>query len=345
LPIDQDALVIDGHAIEARVYSENPQKRFLPSIGQLHRLRQPPEGPHLRIDTGVREGDEVTQHYDPMIAKLIVWDRDREAALRRLLNGLERYEIAGVVTNVDFLSAVAAHPAFAAGDLETGFIDKHKDDLLPAPGQTPDQVLAVACLDVLLRRQGHAAPGDPYSPWARVDGWRLNDQGHDELHFLDGERPIEVTVHYPADGGFRLALPEGEIRANGELDAGGTLSADLDGLRLSAAVVHDGDVLTILTGGRGHRIERVDPMALAEVDLEDEGRVTAPLPGKVVQVMVAAGAEVKKGDALLILEAMKMEHTIAAPRDGVVADIPFAAGQQVEEGAELVVFAAEDGDG
>ena len=344
LPLSQDDLIIDGHAVEARIYSENPQKNFMPATGTLHRLRPPPEGPHLRVDTGVREGDEVTMFYDPMIAKLVVWDRDRASALRRLHDALDRYEIAGVITNVDFLAAVAAHPAFAAGDLETGFIDKHKDDLIPAPGAISDQALALACLDLLLARTGHAAAADPYSPWAQVDGWRLNDQGHDELIFRDGDEgnEIEVTVHYPDAGGYRLTLPGGEMLANGEIDQGGTLWADLDGLRVSAAVVHDGDRVTILSGGRAHRIERVDRMALRDYDLAEGGKVTAPLPGKIVQVQVAAGASVKKGDPLLILEAMKMEHTIAAPRDAVVASVPFGPGEQVEEGTELILFETSD---
>ncbi|MDA1100488.1 MAG: acetyl/propionyl/methylcrotonyl-CoA carboxylase subunit alpha [Proteobacteria bacterium] len=346
LPMNQDNLVIDGHAVEARIYSENPQKNFLPATGTLHRLRPPKEGPHLRVDTGVREGDEVTMFYDPMIAKLVVWDRDRASALRRLLDGLERYEIAGVMTNVNFLAAVAAHPAFAAGDLETGFIDKYKGDLIPTPGPIPDQALALACLDLLLARKGHAAAADPHSPWARVDGWRLNDEGHDELSFRDdGDGDdITVTVHYPGAGGYRLALPGGDMLVNGEVDEGGTLWADLDGLRVSAAVVHDSDKVTILSGGRAHRIARIDPMALRDYDLEEGGKVTAPLPGKIVQVHVEAGAVVKKGDPLLILEAMKMEHTIAAPRDAVIAAIPFAPGEQVDEGTELILFeASKDG--
>ena len=342
LPMTQDELVIDGHAVEARIYSENPQKKFLPATGTLHRLRPPKEGPHLRVDTGVREGDEVSIYYDPMIAKLIVWDRDRTSALRRLHDALERYEIAGVITNVNFLAAVAAHPAFAAGDLETSFIDKHKDDLIPLPGAVPNHALALACLDLLLAREGYAAPADPHSPWVQVDGWRLNDQGHDELCFRDdGDgSDILVTVHYPAVAGYRLELPGGEMLANGEVDEGGTLWADLDGLRVSAAVVHEGDKVTILFGGRAHRIERVDPMALRDVDLDEAGKVTAPLPGKIVQVQVEVGASVGKGDPLLILEAMKMEHTITAPRDAVIAGLPFAPGEQVEEGVELVIFEA-----
>lgn len=339
LPVRQDELVIDGHAVEARVYAENPQNRFFPSTGRLRRLRLPEEGPHVRVDTGVREGDEVTIHYDPMIAKLVVWDRDRPSALRRLLTALERFEVAGVITNVDFLAAVAAHPAFAAADLDTGFIDKHKDELIPAAGDTPDPILALACLDALLRRGGHAAAGDPYSPWARVDGWRLNDTGHDILHFNDGDRAVEIMVRYPTPDAYRLELPGGALTVTGAIDPGGSLSADLDGLRMAAAVVHDGANLTILAGGRSYRLERVDSMAMADIDLEDEGRVTAPLPGKIVQVIASAGATVQKGDALLVMEAMKMEHTIAAPGAGTIERINYGEGEQVDEGAELVVFA------
>ena len=343
LPLRQDELAINGHAVEARIYSENPQKKFLPATGTLHRLRPPTETEHVRVDTGVREGDEVSMYYDPMIAKLIVWDRDRAGALRRLHDALTRYEIAGVITNVNFLAAVAAHPAFGAGDLETGFIDKYRDDLIPAPGPVPDQALALACLDLLLRRRGHTASTDPHSPWSRVDGWRLNDEGHDELVFLDdGGEEITIKVHYPSAGGFSLTLPGGTLVANGNVDDGGTLRADLDGLRVRAAVVHDGDKVTILCAGQAYRITRVDRMALRDVDIEAGGKVTAPLPGKIVQVQVEAGAAVSKGDPLLILEAMKMEHTISAPRDAIIASIPYGPGEQVEEGAELVTFEAED---
>lgn len=339
LPLSQDAIVMDGHAVEARVYAENPRKKFFPSTGVLHRLRPPREDAHVRVDTGVREGDEVSIYYDPMIAKLIVWDRSRTAALRRMCDSLERFEIAGVASNVDFLAAVAGHPAFVEGDVHTGFIDSHQDDLIPAVGEASDQVLALAALDRLLRRKAPARAGDPYSPWGRVDGWRLNDEGHDTLVFNDGSREVEITVRYPAGGGWRLELPGGAMEVRGEIDADGRISANLGGLRLTATVVHDGGAMTILAGGRSYGLEHVDPMAVDDVELEEGGRVTAPLPGRIVQVMVANGAEVKKGEALLVLEAMKMEHTITAPAAGTVSAIHFAEGDQVEEGSELIAFA------
>lgn len=346
LPLGQDDIVIDGHAIEARIYAEDPHKKFFPSTGTLERLRPPAESPHLRIDTGVVEGDEVSIHYDPMIAKLIAWDRDRSSALRRLRAGLEAYEVAGVTTNVGFLAAVASHPAFMAGDLDTGFIDRHSADLIPDRGPVPDRFLAIACLDVLLRRfrvaaSDRQATADPHSPWAHLVGWRLNDEGHDELRFVDGDSALCILVHYPGDGGYVLDLPGGAMPVTGELGDDGELTVDLDGLRLTAVVVHQGMEMTILAGGVSHKLTRHDPMAdVAEVDVEESGQVSAPLPGKIVQVMVAEGANVKKGTALLVLEAMKMEHTIAAPADGVVERVNYGEGDQVDEGAVLIAFEA-----
>jgi 3-methylcrotonyl-CoA carboxylase alpha subunit len=342
LPLTQDELVIDGHAVEARIYSENPQKNFFPATGTLHRLRLPDESPHVRIDTGVREGDEVTIHYDPMLAKLIVWERDRRTALLRLVRALEGYEVAGVETNVDFLAAVAAHPAFVGADLDTGFIEKHQDDLIPALGEVPDAILAIACLDVLLRRAGQSAESDPYSPWSRIDGWRLNDEGRDELLFDDNGREITIQIRFPDEGGYLLGLPGGDMLVQGELDDDGTMSVDLAGVRQRAAVVHVGDNLTVLAAGRSYRMRRIDLMALADIEIDVEGHIEAPLPGKIVQVMVAAGDTVAKGQPLLVLEAMKMEHTIAAPKDGMIDQVTFPEGAQVEEGAELIVFAAPE---
>ena len=348
LPLGQDALAIDGHAVEARIYAEDPARKFFPSTGTLRRLRMPADDVHLRVDTGVREGDEVSIHYDPMIAKLIAWDVDRTAALRRLKAGLEACEVAGVTTNIAFLAAVAGHHAFEAGDVETGFIDKHRDDLVPARGPAPDEVIAIACLDVLAaRREAVAAEAagaeDPHSPWAALTGWRLNDEGYDLLHLEDDERLLEIAVHYRADGGVRLSLPGGDMVAAGERDGAGALGVDLDGLRSTAAVVHQGEDMIILWRGHTYKLRRHDPLAVSDIDLEETGSVAAPLPGKVVQVMVAAGESVKKGAPLLVMEAMKMEHTISAPADGVVESVNFGEGDQVDEGAVLIAFESGDG--
>ena len=342
LPAGQTDLMIDGHAIEARLYAEDPARDFLPRAGRLHRLRLPEPSEHLRVECGVREGEVVGIHYDPMIAKLIVWDEDREAALRRLSAGLAQVQVAGLPTNVAFLAAIARHPAFARAELDTAFIDRHRSELAAGAAPADDRVLALACLDVLLRRRRDAAQAaarsnDPSSPWHLVSAWRLNDEGHDVVRFVCEGEEVAVTVRFRADG-YLLRLPGGEIAARGELLDGGELRAEFDGERITAAVVHDDGDITVMIQGVSHRLglhEARDEMDAREAE---ETAVTAPLPGKIVQLMVEAGARVKRGAALMIMEAMKMEHTIVAPADGEVMRVNYQPGEQVDEGAVLLAF-------
>jgi 3-methylcrotonyl-CoA carboxylase alpha subunit len=359
LPLGQDDLAIAGHAIEVRLYAEDPARDFLPQTGRLDHLAFPEAGPHVRVDAGVRAGDRITIHYDPMIAKLIVWDRDRPAAVRRLRAALAGTEVVGLATNAAFLSAIAAHPAFMAADLDTRFIERHAADLLPAPGPVPDEALALAGLGVLLGRAARAravaaASADPWSPWARTDGWRLNDDAHETLTFRDpglaggegaggagaGERTVDLV--YRRDG-YHFRLGGGELVARGELLADGTLEAELDGVRMRATFVRLGAEVTLFLRGGTHRLRLVEPLAGAEAAEAPGGRLTAPMPGKVIAVLVEAGAEVAKGQPLVVLEAMKMEHTIKAPADGTVEAVRYAVGEQVEDGAELVGFSAKEG--
>ena len=362
LGFGQDDLSIDGHAIEVRLYAEDPDADFLPQTGRLDRLVLPGAGgagrdwgdPHVRVDSGVREGDRITIHYDPMIAKLIVWDRDRAAAVRRLGRALDDCRIAGLTTNLPFLGAIAAHPAFAAADLDTRFIERHRADLLPDRTPAGDDALALAALGVLADRRRAAAAraaasGDPGSPWHDAGGWRLNDEAREVIAFRDPEADgavAEIGVGYRRDGALALSLPGGgAVTARAELDREGRLLADLDGVRVAGTWVRRGLDLTVIRPRAGraggiHRLSLVDPVAEAEAGA-DTGALTAPMPGKVVAVLVEEGAAVAKGAPLVVLEAMKMEHTVTAPRDGTVARLPFAPGDQVEEGAELVGFEAE----
>ena len=342
LPLKQDELAIAGHAFEARLYAEDPARDFLPATGRLIHLRFPPESPHLRVDTGVAQGDEVTIHYDPMIAKIIVWDRDREAARQRLVAALGGCEVAGLATNIAFLAAVAAHPDFAAAELDTGFIARHRESLVPPPAPASDRVLALAALALFLERARHAREaaarsGDPRSPWALADGWRMNDDNHHVLRFKDGEREVAITVHYRPDG-YVMELPGGPLAAHGTLVGERDLSADLAGARLKARVVRERRELAVFADGASHRLQLIDPLAGAAELAAGGGSLTAPMPGKIIQVLVEAGAEVARGAALLVLEAMKMEHTIAAPADGVIEKVNYAVGEQVTEGAELIAF-------
>jgi 3-methylcrotonyl-CoA carboxylase alpha subunit len=353
LPLAQEQLAINGHAIEARIYAEDPARDFLPAAGRIQHLRVPASSVHVRIDSGVREGDEIGVYYDPMIAKLICWDVDRDAALRRLRAALAEYQVVGFATNLQFLSAVCTHRAFALahhepGLLDTGLIGRYKAELLPEARPASNQILALAVLAertrIDLQAQADArASADPWSPWNARDGWRLNEDNHHTFTFQDGEREVAVTAHYRR-GGYLLDLPGqsvpgASIMARAESAEGGNLVADLDGARVHASVVRSGRVLTVFAFGLSHRLELKEFETVADEDAG--GRLTAPMPGSVVDVLVSAGQKVDKGQPLMIIEAMKMEHTIAAPADGVVAQVLFGRGDQVKEGEQLIQFETE----
>ncbi len=346
LPAAQDDLFLSGHAIEARLYAEDPDRDFLPATGRLDHLRFPAETAQVRVDTGVREGDEVSIHYDPMIAKLIVWDETRAAAVRRLSAALAETQVVGLAANVDFLSAVAEHPAYVEGTVDTGFIDRHRAELMPQKGGASDQVLALAALYLLLERADEIAAQartsrDPWSPWNSTGGWRLNDEGLQEYWFQDGDAEHRVVVHFGADG-QEVELPGSRVAARGELDGDGALRADIGGERLGARVVRRGRELTVFCRGRSHVLVLHDALIEAAEHEGVGGRLTAPMPGKVIEVKVEAGARVAAGDVLLVLEAMKMEHGIAAPADGSVVAVHYGVGEQVDEGAELLEFEASE---
>ncbi|MGC2856463.1 acetyl/propionyl/methylcrotonyl-CoA carboxylase subunit alpha [Novispirillum sp. DQ9] len=348
LPCRQEDLAVRGHAFEARVYAEDPQKDFLPATGRLRHLRPPVETAGVRVDTGVVQGDEVSIHYDPMIAKLVVWDHDRSAALRRLRTALEAYQVVGVATNLAFLSAVAAHPAFEGMEISTKFIDAHRSDLIPEAKPADAETLAFAALDTLLRREDEAkahatASADPYSPWNATDGWRMNDDNHHDLLFKDGDATHTVVVHYRKGGTWDLDLPgaAAPVAVRAERDAHGDLIASLDGVRRRATVVRLGWDLVIMAEGRQHRLTIDDPAARAGEGEGAAGSLTAPMPGKVIQVLAEVGQTVEQGTPLMVLEAMKMEHTIKAPTAGTVSAIHYGPGDQVADGAELLVIDAE----
>jgi 3-methylcrotonyl-CoA carboxylase alpha subunit len=346
LPLTQDDLTLRGHALEVRLYAEDPERDFLPQTGRLEHLSFPPESSHVRIDTGVRAGDAISIHYDPMIAKLIVWDVDRTAAIRRLRDALGETRVVGLATNVRFLEAIIAHPAFMAADLDTRFIDRHRGDLSPRAASTSPRVLAFAALGVLLERANAAqvqalASPDAQSPWTRTDGWRLNEEATDSLGFREESDVVTVPVAY-ARNGYRLTLPGGRsLLARGEFAPDGTLDADFDGVRLSCVWVRHGSEINVFDAGGSHRIALVDPLADASAEEGGGGRVTAPMPGRVTALLVEPGAAVERGQPLMVLEAMKMEHTIRAPQAATVRALRYAVGDQVEDGALLVEFAEE----
>ena len=341
LPLAQEEIPLKGHAVEVRLYAEDPQKDFLPQVGRLDHLILPEHVPGVRVDTGVRAGDEVSIHYDPMIAKIIAEGADRTEAIGRLSAALAATEVVGLSTNRTFLKAIAEHYGFAAADLDTSFIARHRDQLLPEPKPLDDSVLALAALAVLQEEARQSAEAvdaaDPFSPWGLAPGWRLNRDAHVDLTFAEDERRIDVRAHFRPRG-FILDLPGGPLTAEGDMTAEGALKARLDGVALTARVIRTGNKLTVFARGGEYSVEFVDPRLASQAATGTAGRLVAPMPGAIIRIAVEPGQEVTKGTALVVVEAMKMEHTVAAPRDGRIKAINFAVGDLVDEGAELLVL-------
>jgi 3-methylcrotonyl-CoA carboxylase alpha subunit len=347
LPCTQDCLRIDGHAIEARIYAEDPSRDFLPSIGMLAHLRQPASNAHVRVDTGVRQGDTITPFYDPMIAKLIVHGADRAAAVRRLSAALRDYEIVGVQTNLALLRGIAADSDFAGGLLDTGFIGRHGDLLRapPADEATQIRVLSAAALSVLARLHGanmQAAPAsDPHSPWNDDDAWRLNGDGFQDIALLHANKETALRV-YPGAHGCRIEFPQAAVHAV-LADGEDAARLALDGIVQPIRVVPQGDTLIVIVDGANHVVTYVDRLAAPLVQAAGDDKLTAPIPARVSRILVRPGDTVKKGTPLLVLEAMKMELTLFAPIDGTIASVRHGVDDMVQEGTELVTFVTETG--
>ena len=338
LPATQAELSMTGHAVEARVYAEDPQRGFLPATGTLAHLATPPQSGHVRIDSGVREGDAITPWYDPMIAKVVAHGDDRGMALGRLAGALRGFEVAGVTTNVPFLSRLVADSGFRAGDVDTGLIDR-KLDTLVARGPVPDPVLAAAAM--------HAAgalaeppDGSAWSdPWSTLIGWRSWGGAEQRVHLeIDGEA-IEATVTFMEDGGCRIEIADTSLVARLVRRDGARVVLDLSDRIVSLRIVSTDDGLYVVHGGRTYSV------ALPDRSVEDGdagsalASITAPLPGKVVKVAVRNGETVARGATLVVLEAMKMELSVDSPRAGVIDEVMVSEGDQVVEGAVLATFA------
>ncbi|MGE0241853.1 MAG: biotin/lipoyl-containing protein, partial [Parvibaculaceae bacterium] len=337
LPLTQDQLAIDGHAFEVRLYAEDPDRDFLPQTGTISHLAFPAENGHVRIDTGITQGKAISTYYDPMIAKLIVWDRDRSSALAQLRRALTQTEIGGLVTNTAFLARLATNKAFAKGDVDTGFIGRHEKELLPSVPPASDDVLVLAAAGLLLGER-LAGSGDP---WSQRDGWRHYGGGHDHLTLIDvsgGQTAHKLVFDYVKDG-FLFHLKKSALPVNAALSPSGRLTADLGGRRLSAGFAAAGDDVTLFLDGVGYRLKRAG-LDLGEADGEAAAlRITAPMPGRIIAVHVAAGKMVEKGAPLIVLEAMKMEHTLKAGHAGRIEYVGCKPGDQIREGQELLRFA------
>jgi 3-methylcrotonyl-CoA carboxylase alpha subunit len=364
LPMAQHEIVQRGHAIEVRLYAEDPEAGFLPGSGKLIRLRLPAPDAHTRIDGGVIEGDTVTIFYDPMIAKLIVWDENRDRALARLRDALAQCAIEGPKSNVAFLERLIRHPSVVEATIDTGTLDRALDDFMPKPATTGQARLAraaaatVALLQEEARtRAAGARSSDPTSPWALADGWRLGHAGQRRL-VLDEGGTLHTLVAHGSDGDYRLDDGDGTLQVQGARLTDASLDARFDGqgrrFRIDAhartaddrgpalpTVVArvDSARIDVHDGERRWRFARVPAYRPAGEQAAVAGdRALAPMPGRIVLIRTQVGDAVVEGEELLVMEAMKMELTLRAPRAGVVSEIRVAAGDFVEADAALIVL-------
>jgi 3-methylcrotonyl-CoA carboxylase alpha subunit len=347
LPLTQAQLKLEGHAIEARIYAEHPARGFLPSTGTLKHLRMP-EGVEfaigaggtraaVRIDSGVRENDVITPFYDPMIAKLIVHGATRAEALVRMSRALRACEVVGPHTNVEFLQRIVTSEPFSTGDLDTGLIDRHHDALF-APVKKPfREALALACA-ALLTREGGTAHGA--SPWDALSHWRLNGGYTQTLAWRDVESDTTFAATFARDGAVPTLDHAGERASFTWWSGAGAheFGATLGDVHVTGRVFVDGDVFHVFCLGEAQAFEWQNLLAHAADAEHGEGRLTAPMPGKVIAVLVQPGTVVEKGTPLIVMEAMKMEHTIGAPAAGTVSEVLYSVGDQVTDGAQLLVL-------
>ena len=322
LPITQEQVPLIGHAIEVRLYAEDPDNDFLPATGTLALYREAAAGPGRRVDSGVSEGDEVSPFYDPMLGKLIAWGENREEARLRLLAMLKETCVGGVRTNLAFLTRVLAHPAFAAAELDTGFIPRFEAQLLPPLGELPAEFWQLAAEAFVQSEASQPRHDDYHSPWANNSGLRLGLPAETDLHLsCQGERQVVRLRHAAAS----TVLLQDE-----------TLSVTSEGLRQQHQAIRRGDTLYLHYAGELRSVQRFDPIAEVEASHSQHGGLTAPMNGSIVRVLVAVGQQVEVGTALVVLEAMKMEHSIRAAHAGTVKALYCYEGEMVSEGAVLV---------
>ena len=328
LPVTQSAIALTGHAIEARIYAEDPARDFAPSVGRLALFRTPAETEGVRVDTGFATGDTVSIHYDAMLAKLICHGPTRDVALRRMYQALSGCTVAGVASNLDLLGRIVAHKDFVAGGIDTGFIAREGATLL-APQATPSaEILAVAALAVLT-----AEAQTSNDPWDARDLWWVNTALARVLDFTDGETSHPVSVSREG-AAWRI----GNILGKAEHLPDGRLRVSLNGVWRTVSVMIDHHVVTLRDNGLTWRLTLPDPLASAEEEEDAGDRLIAPIPGLVTQVMTTPGEHVTRGQVLVVLEAMKTVFRLSAPADTVVASVSCTAGEMVQEGQMLVTF-------
>ena len=348
LPKQQNELTLTGHAFEARIYAEDPNNEFLPSTGTLRLLRTPKENDVVRVDTGVVEGDEVSVFYDPMIAKLVVWGENREIALKRLISALGDYYIDGVSTNIDFLKRVATHPAFVAAELTTTFVEKHHDSLFSATSEDAasddTQVnIPVMALLSLLNRKVSRSDKTP-SVWSTVGAWRANANHTEILTLLCNQEEVHVGVKHQRHGtedAWELSVGDNSYNVEGKL-VDSALHATINGYKSTFTYSDNDGVFTLFNKDTLAKFSLISASLGDDNDDNGDANFSAPMNGTIVAHLVEKGVLVKKGEPILVMEAMKMEHSIIAPHDGAVEEFFFNPGELVDGGATLLAFSTKE---
>jgi 3-methylcrotonyl-CoA carboxylase alpha subunit len=344
LPLTQEQVISTGHAIEVRIYAEDPEQNFLPGSGKLHALRLPAPSAHVRLDGGVVEGDTVTIFYDPLIAKLIVWDTDRARALTRMRQALAACEIQGPKSNIAFLERLVRHDSIVAHHIDTGYLDRHLDEFILGDATPQPATVFAAATAALLHDEQHPRVdrADPYSPWACADAWRVGHAGTRVIALALATTRFEVQAQGHA-GHYQLTLGELACQVCGARLDDDILQARYDGHAVRHALRVDAQrVLLHDAQGRRWRLQRVPAYAWESTDAAGGHQVIAPMPGRIVLVKAKVGDDVRQGDELLVMEAMKMELALKAPRDGNIESINASAGEFVEADTVLVTFHADE---
>jgi 3-methylcrotonyl-CoA carboxylase alpha subunit len=341
LPLTQDQIALNGHAIEARVYAENPHKNFMPSVGKIRTWHTPDPSNGLRIDAGYREGDVVSPHYDAMLAKVIAWAPTRDAAIDRLNRGLEESDVRGVVTNIPFLSALVTHPDVRANAIDTGFIERELSNLTPASPPPHDLELGAA-VAVILGEEAKAGRAEERSPW-RAAGWMPVGRRQRVFTFRHGQGAEQkVTLHY-GRGPATLSIGSREIAFTAVPNAARGIDLTLHGMKSHVVAVMEGHEIYLRTRNGRFDLHWVDPFGGEDEEQAGEDRIVAPLPGTVVALLAEEGAHLEKGAPILTLEVMKMEQTLRAPFAGVLKVIKCKVGDIVGEGVELAEIEPKGG--
>jgi 3-methylcrotonyl-CoA carboxylase alpha subunit len=337
LPLKQDEIRLNGHAVEARVYAENPAKNFMPSVGRISTWRLPEETGGLRIDAGYREGDAVSPYYDAMLAKMIAWAPTRDAAITRLNRGLEDSDVRGIVTNIPFLSSLITHPKVRANEIDTGFIERELTGLTQT-GAAPGELELCAAVAAIVDQERQAAAAEAQSPW-QTFGWQPVGRRQRNFALRVGHGPEQkVTLSY-GSGPSTLEIGGRELAFAIAPKAGG-FDLTLDGVKTPVAAVIDGHELYVRTRNGRFDLHWVDQFGGETEEQAGEDKIAAPLPGTVVAVLAEVGAKLEKGEPILTLEVMKMEQTLRAPFAGVLKAIKCKVGDIVQEGIELAELEA-----